>query len=384
MKQFIAYLSLGAFLGMMPPPLFAQQNQSPQQLVQEIELLKNKVSKLEKQLRTVENVEKIELQAQLAEANAKLAEANAKLVNTEFEKFKRELRIDNEERMRSWSYWLFGILSFIAVASGTAVWFSLKSLIADRVEKSLDGFKKGLKELDILKNQLRESEKDRAVYLLEGIIDSNSIDEPRYPREIKALREEVLLQVFDDQTYDLRLRYKAAEVLAVSRKSPRLVSPMLEFLNSVVDLDIDYSETRLLDCVSLLGHIYTPETCKGLTKFLNRLLTENPRHRDLLIAETVLSLTDVSAKSDVRDSVPILKRVVPHLKNSPRKSEALDELARYFDIFNEPAGIKEILDYHGTSLPSEVVNECLELLERHDLAFVENWRVQHNTDNASS
>ena len=97
MKQFIAYLSLGAFLGMMPPPLFAQQNQSPQQLVQEIELLKNKVSKLEKQFRTVDNVEKIELQAQLAEANAKLAEANAKLVNTEFEKFKRELRIDNEE-----------------------------------------------------------------------------------------------------------------------------------------------------------------------------------------------------------------------------------------------------------------------------------------------
>ena len=174
--------------------------------------------------------------------------------------------------------------------------------------------------------------------------------------------------------------------MAVSRKSPRLVSPMLEFLNSVVDLDldIDYSETRLLDCVSLLGHIYAPETCKGLTKFLNRLLTENPRHRDLLIAETVLSLTDVSAKSDVRDSVPILKRVVPHLKNSPRKSEALDELARYFDIFNEPAGIKEILYHHGTSLPSDVVDKCLELLQKHNPEFVEKWRAQNTTDNAQS
>ena len=110
--------------------------------------------------------------------------------------------------MRSWSYWLFGILSFIAVASGTAVWFSLKSLIADRVEKSLDGFKKGLKELDTLKNQLKESEKDRAVYLLEGIIDSNSIDEPRYPREIKALREEVLYRylTIKHMTYDSDIR----------------------------------------------------------------------------------------------------------------------------------------------------------------------------------
>ena len=384
MKIFMACLILGALFRIIPSLLPAQQNQTPQQLAQEIEALKNKVLELEKQLQIVENVEKMELQAQLAEAKAKHADANAKLINTEFEKFKRELRIDNEERMRSWSYWLIGILSFIAVASGTAVWFSLNSLIAVRVEKSLDGFKKGLKELDILKNQLRESEKDRAVYLLEGIIDSNSIDEPRYPREIKALREEVLLQVFDDQTYDLRLRYKAAEVLAVSRKSPRLVSPMLEFLNSVVDLDIDYSETRLLDCVSLLGHIYTPETCKGLTKFLNRLLTENPRHRDLLIAETVLSLTDVSAKSDVRDSVPILKRVVPHLKNSPRKSEALDELARYFDIFNEPAGIKEILDHHGASLTSDEVDKYLELLEKYGPQFVEKWRAHNRTDDTES
>ena len=154
MKQFIVCQLLAVLFGMTLPLASAQQNQSLQQLTQEIELLKSKVSELEKQLQIVENVEKMELQAQLAEAKVKHADANAKLINTEFGKFKRELRIDNEERMRSWSYWLFGILSFIAVASGTAVWFSLKSLIADRVEKSLDGFKKGLKELDILKNQL--------------------------------------------------------------------------------------------------------------------------------------------------------------------------------------------------------------------------------------
>ena len=38
---------------------------------------KKRVSKLEKQLQTVENVEKLDLQAQLAEANAKL-------IDTEF------------------------------------------------------------------------------------------------------------------------------------------------------------------------------------------------------------------------------------------------------------------------------------------------------------
>ena len=76
--------------------------------------------------------------------------------------------------MRSWSYWLFGILSFIAVASGTAVWFSLKSLIADRVEKSLDGFKKGLKELDILKNQLGVLEKEHTVSILQDLAAAGS------------------------------------------------------------------------------------------------------------------------------------------------------------------------------------------------------------------
>ena len=166
MKQFIAYLSFGAFLGMMPPPLFAQQNQSPQQLVQEIELLKHKVSELEKQLRTVENVEKIELQAQLAEANAKFADANAKLVNTQFDKFKLDLRVDNDDRMRAWSYWFFGILGIIVVISGTAVWFSLKLLITNSVEKNLDGFKEAVDQQDTIKSQLRVFEKDRVASIL--------------------------------------------------------------------------------------------------------------------------------------------------------------------------------------------------------------------------
>ena len=86
MKKFITCLLLGALLGMIPPPLPAQQNQN-----QEIEALKKRVSELEKQLQTVENIEKLDLQAKLADANAKLA-------NAEFGKFERELRDSN----RNW------------------------------------------------------------------------------------------------------------------------------------------------------------------------------------------------------------------------------------------------------------------------------------------
>ena len=153
MKNFIACLLLVVLLGVIPSLLSAQQNQSAQKLEQRIEALEKRISELEKQLQTVENVDKLELQAQLAEANAKLAEANAKLINTDFDTFKNQLKVDNEERMRTWSHWFFGILVAIAAIGGAAIVFLLKSLIADRVEKNLNGFKEGLKELAILKKQ---------------------------------------------------------------------------------------------------------------------------------------------------------------------------------------------------------------------------------------
>ena len=54
---------------------------------------------MEKQLQTVENVEKMDLQAKLADANAKLA-------NTEFGKFERKLRDSNDDWLRA------GVLGF--------------------------------------------------------------------------------------------------------------------------------------------------------------------------------------------------------------------------------------------------------------------------------
>ena len=391
MKVIMACFILGSLFGLIPPSLPALQNQSPQYSAQEFETLKNRVSELEKQLQTVENVEKMELQAKLAEANAKLADANAKLANTEFEKFKRELRIDNEEQMRSWSHWLFGILSFVVLAIGAAIWFSLKSLIADRVEKNLNGFTDSLNELKILKNQHSVLERQHAVTTLEGFIRRYLLDENVHPNQLKELREEVLLDVFQEEGRIQIIRYKAAEVLA-ARKSQRLASPLLQFLNAVVDSDSDinfgeHSSTHSsAPFVNLLGEIHTDETCEGLRGFLTRLYSGNQKQRDIFLTWTALSLAKVSVKLNRVGLAPLLRKSIPDLQVSTNEhmESQLESLATYLDIFNEPDGIKELLTTHGQSLRSHVVDKCLELLQKRDPEFVVKWRAQNATDNAES
>ena len=128
MRRFIACLLLGVLLGMMPPLLLAEQNQNAQNSNKEIEALKKRVLELEKQLQTVENVEKLDLQAKLAEANAKLAEANTKLINAEFGKFEKELRDSNDDWLRGWSSWFLGVIGvFVAIfiGVGAVFWFWL-------------------------------------------------------------------------------------------------------------------------------------------------------------------------------------------------------------------------------------------------------------------
>ena len=102
MQKFIACLLLVVLLGMMPLLLPAQQNQNAQKADTEIEALKKRISEIEKQLQTVENVEKLDLQAKLAEANAKLA-------NAEFGKFERQLWDSNSEWLRNWIA-VFGVI----------------------------------------------------------------------------------------------------------------------------------------------------------------------------------------------------------------------------------------------------------------------------------
>ena len=267
-------------------------------------------------------------------------------------------------------------------------------MIADGVEKNLNGFKEAVDELNVIKNQLRGLEKQYAASILKNFIGVRLDEEHRHPQPIKALREETLLQVFDDERYDLLLRCKAAEVLG-GRKSPRLVSPLLEFLNLVVDSDpdIDFEdsdfelETCLRNCLIVSSHIYTPKTYQGLKELLNRLLTENSKHKDLLLTPTVFSLAWVSIKLNIGDSVPLLKMAIPQLQVGQQDQQALINMARHFDIFNDPAGIKEILIFHAINESfdmEEVKDKCLALLQKHDPEFVNEWRARRTTDNRNA
>ena len=425
MKRFIVCLLLGTLLGMISPLLPAQQNQNVQKLEQKIEALEKQLLEMQKQLENVENIEKMDLQA-------KLAEANAKLIGADFGAFKNKVWVDNEERMRRWSHWFFGILGIIVVISGGAVWLLLKSLIADGVEKNLNGFKKAMSQLDILKNQQRtlekesniveESfketinrldilknqqrtlEKEHVVSMLEYAYQRSHVRDNIYyllvhPGRLETVnepREEVLLDIFGDAGYSLALRFWAAMVLA-DRKSPRLVSPTLECLNSVLDSD-SYINPRLehILCayIKFLGQISTLEAYQGLTKFLNRLLTGDSRHKDLFLTWTTFVLADISIELNQKDSLPILRRTIPDLKNLlPSGGNYLSELTEYFDIFNlakyfdkfnEPEGIKEILTQHVTDGMPDVENKYLELLQEHDPEFVNEWRARETTDNSDA
>lgn len=393
MRKFIACLLLGALLGMIHPPLPAQQNQNAQKLEQKMEALEKQLLGMQKQLQTVENVEKMALQAKLVEANAKIAEANTKLINAEFGKFERELRDSNDKWLRDWGIFFVAIVSIVGVAFWSWLRYRSDQLIADEVEKSLNGFKETLKDSGILKNQLQELEEAVVVSMLERTFEPDHGSELGYPepnkerREeaLKAVREEPFLKIFSDEQYHLAIRHKAAEVLA--KKSPPLVSPVLQLLNSALGSNVDIdAETghQLRSFVNLLGSIHTYEAYQGLKSFLNRLLTENPKHKDLLLTWTVFSLGWVSVKLSMKDSGNILKAAIPDMKNLQIEHQALCDLARHFDILDDSAGIKEILINHAANGMSDVENKCLELLQKHDPEFVEKWRAERRTDNSSA
>ena len=222
MKRNVAYLLLVVLSATMLPLLFGQQNQNAQKPDPEIEALKNRISELESKLQTVENIEKMELAT--------------KLLNAEIDKYRRELKDANDEWLKSWSLWfltIIGIFAAILIGVSYVFWYWLRSradqLIADEVEKNLDGFKEAVAQVNILTDQIRILEKEHAASVLENFVHSYIGDELSHPEQIKALHEEVLLQLFDDGTRWLAIRYKAAEVL-VARKSARFVSPALKIL----------------------------------------------------------------------------------------------------------------------------------------------------------
>ena len=366
---------------------FAQQNQISQKPNPEVETLKI-------QLQTVQN-EKIELTAKLLDAQAKLADSNAKLANAEFGKFERELRDSNNEWLRAWGLGFLTILGvFVAILLGVSYvfWFWLRSradqLMADRVEMSIDGFKEAVAQQEVIKNQIRILEKEHSASMLENLMTFYPGYAPPYSEQIKALREEALLDVFGDEIYHLKVRCKAVEVLA-DRKSTQLVSPVISFLNSVADSDLYTkpgfeTQSLLRTLVSSLAYIHTPETYEGLAEFLNRLITKNPKHRDMFLTVTVFSFAWVSVELDRKDSVSVLKEAIPFLIVALYGDDALRNLAGHFDKLNEPEGIKKILTNGLTDNMPDVETQCLELLQKHDPDFVREWQMQKESANTQT
>lgn len=372
MSKYIVYLLVAALI---TPLSFAQQNKSTPE--QEIELLKKQVSELQNKLQTVENVEKMELAAKLTEAQAKLA-------NAEFGKFERELRDSNSRWLRNW----IAVFGVIFAVFGVALWFVVKSLIADRVEKSLNGFRDAIEQVDILEDQLEILEKEHAVSILDSFQSFVLADLERHPERIKALPEEVLLKVFDDKTRDMEIRWTAIEVLA-ARKSPQLVSPVLNYLNSVIDLDIDWGTSYQSNryhylFLSRLSAIHNEETYQGLKNFLNRLIEENPKNKDTFLPWTIFSLTHVSLQLNNKDSVDILRKVIPDLEECQESEVGIKSLVKYFNKFKVPEGIKELLEHHETTMNSEEKETCLNLLEKYDPDFVKEQRAAETTTNTEN
>ena len=379
MKAFIVSVLFLALLVMGVPVSFAQQDPSHKKLVQEVETLKEQVLTLQSQLRTVENVEKMKL-------SVELADAKAKLMNAEFGRFERQLRDSNDEWMWEWTAFFVGVIVVTLTIIGVALWFVVKSLIEDRVEVHLNGFKETVDQLDEIKDQLKVLQAGHAVSVLEHFIFHHPDAEPHYREQTALLPEEALLQVFGDETRYMQLRFRAADVLAY-RKSPLLVDPLLKLMRSIVDDDQNYNYSDLDDwgpkLVNLLEHIPRP-SYQGLKKFLNHLLTEDSAYKGLILTSTVFTLAGVSVELNEGDSVPILRKIIPDLEIPSHAENVLIKFAEYFDTFNAPEGIKDILTNGLTDEMPNVETRCLELLEEYDPNFVRDWRERRANTNTET
>ena len=409
MKAFIAILLFFALSGIRVPASFAQQDQSYQNLAQEMESLKEQVSTLQSQLQTVENTEKMKLSAELADAQARLTDANAKLLNAEFEKFERGLRDSNDDWLVKWILIFLAVISAVGITILTVVWNNFKStvnlLVANEIEQRVNGFVEAVDDVDVLKNHIKEAigqvnilenkirvlDKAHAVDVLQTFMDWDLNDEDSYPKQMKELSAETLLNILDDVTISSYVRIRALEVLTRSQE-PRLVSPALAYLNSIVDSHQDNGLTvstvgPLRNIVELLKYMPTQEAYEGLTKFFSRLLSrEHSGLEDLAITVTAGSLALISRELKERDSVSLLRKAVPHLRVGREYDEELKDIVELFGSFNEREGIKEILNNHfkddmGTP---DVEDRCLKLLEDHEPEFVKDWREQKANANTET
>ena len=382
MKYILPYLLSVSLLSIITCLSFGQQDNDP--LAQQVQTQKQ-ISYLQDKLQIMENIDKMELAAKLAEANARLA-------NAEFGKFERALRDSNNQWLQRWitifSVLVLGILAVLSVA----IWYFIKSLIVDAVEKRLKGFVDAVEQVKIQQERIKLLEKEHAATVINDILFYHTGTIYPYPERSEAISDTALLDVFNDEKRQIDCRCKAAEFLA-DRESKQIVSPLILFLNSIFDYDPythrgGISEVQiklsLQNLIKYLGTIHTQETYKELTKLLDRLLKEHTPMKDMLLPWTVFSLADVGTALDTGSSIPEMIKSLPDLPSiNEEMSAVIRRLALYFDKLDEPDGIKDILSRFGDQ-DSKVKETCLDLLENHDPNFVAQQRASETTDHTEN
>ena len=228
-----------------------------------------------------------------------------------------------------------------------------------------------------MKNQFGEIlEEEQVAAMLENISDY-VCESGAYAEKIKAISEETLLKIFESKKYSIKTKYGAVEIL-VEQKSTRIVSPLLQFLNSFLDFKLDSEDDLpetaiyLSSFVTYLQYIPTLETYEGIKKILNRLLTENPGHKQVFLNDTIISLAHVSVELNMMDATPLLRTAISHIAYPP-DSDDLRIMIKYFDDLNDPKSIKKILTEHARIGRSDISYKCLNVLQKYDPDFVKQW-----------
>ena len=344
-----------------------RQNQNLQKLESEYELLQKRLTALDIQPQTGQDEEKTKLASQLANANMNL-------IKVDSDKLKLELKDSNQQWLWGWT----GFFGVMFAVFGVALWFIIKSLIADRVEGHLKGFQEAFDQVNELKNELGILEKEHTISLLENFNNPILWHEKDHPEQIRELKNEVLLDVFSDKTRYIGIRVAAIEVMG-ARGSQIFFNPVLTYLDSIVDSEIDWEASREPDyylrrLLARLSGIHNEESYQGIKSFLNQMINENPKNINLFLPWTVFALSEISIVMGLRDSIDVMKKVIPEMKELKPNAAVMQTLAEYFDKFGEYEGIEEILTNGLTESMLEVEKRCLELLQEHDPKFVREWK----------
>ena len=242
-----------------------------------------------------------------------------------------------------------------------------------------------LNKVNELKDELGVLKKELAIIVLDNFGPGYPVELELHTEGIKALSDEMLLEIFSDKTSELENRWNAADIL-IARKDPRLVSPVLTSLNSIVDSDIDritfHARFRAPHIFwGGFSGIYNKETYQGLKDFLKRLIKEDPKNKDVFLTWTVFLLAQISSELDRGDSVSMIIKTIPDLDVFSHDEDNLNNLVEYFNKFQEHVSIKDILKNGLTDGMPDVETRCLQLLEKHDPDFVNEWKAQKVTAN---